>query len=76
MSRRNSREGKARRRAQRAANRQHAADLTDVRSLDEVITLAHAGEKLPCGCDAHEMLHEVLEIGEGRIPPGWHLSPS
>ena len=74
MSKRNSREGKARRRAERAArvNPAHAQDLTDVQSLDELAVLARAGETLPCGCDAHQTLHELLGIGDGRLPPGWH----
>jgi hypothetical protein len=65
MSRRNSREGKARRRAERAAQRdqQHIADLADVHSYDELVRLAEAGETLPCGCDAHALLHDLLDPG-------------
>jgi hypothetical protein len=59
MSKRNTREAKARRRAEREAraNRSHGSDLVDVRSWAEVADMAQRGETLPCGCDAHELLH-------------------
>jgi len=36
--------------------------LTDVHSYDELVGLAERGETLPCGCDAHQLLHEMLDI--------------
>jgi hypothetical protein len=64
MSKRNSREAKARRRAERAEHRDqmNARELADVRSWADVADMAQRGETLPCGCDAHELLHS----------PGWH----
>lgn len=71
MSRRNSREGKARRRAERAVSQPSA----EVHDFDEMVALAERGERMPCGCDAHQLLHEYLEIEAGRIPPGWQAVP-
>jgi len=65
MSKRNTKAAKARRRAQRAqaARRPPEPDLhalVDVKSWDELVGLAHRGECLPCGCDAHALLHRML----------------
>ena len=63
MSKRNTRAAKARRRAQRVARKplrpEFHADV-DVQSWDELVALAHRGEQLPCGCDAHALLHKML----------------
>jgi hypothetical protein len=64
VSKRNSKAGKARRRAERARqveDHQDLGDLVEVQSLAEVEALARRGECLPCGCDAHELLHEMLD---------------
>lgn len=74
MSRRNSREGKAKRRAERAERRKLLDDparlvsvtlsadgSTDVRSLDELARMAERGERLPCGCDARQHLDEMRD---------------
>jgi hypothetical protein len=62
MSKRNSRAAKARRRQDRVqANRSHGNDsddgLVQVQAYDELVGQAERGETLPCGCDAHELLH-------------------
>jgi hypothetical protein len=60
MSKRNSREAKARRRSERAGRRTGAdseQQLVDVRPWPEIVDMAQRGETLPCGCDAHELLH-------------------
>ena len=65
MSKRNSRQAKASRRKARAshdeANRSHGNDSGDdlvrVQTYDEFVGQAERGETLPCGCDAHELLH-------------------
>ena len=67
MSKRNSHAAKAARRAAREVHAQAAADTAagrpavDIHGLAEVTELAKRGERMPCGCDAHEMLHEMLE---------------
>jgi hypothetical protein len=40
-------------------SREFHADV-DVQSWDELVALAHRGEQLPCGCDAHALLHKML----------------
>jgi hypothetical protein len=65
MSKRNSREAKARRRAERAARKGQATpvdgdDLVDVKTMPELIAMAERGETMQCGCDAHALLHEML----------------
>jgi len=65
MSARNTRAAKAARRKDRARkDRQQAdhGDLTAVHSLPELVDLAERGETLPCGCDAHQLLHEMLNV--------------
>lgn len=64
MSRRNSREAKALRRADRAAHRDQVDNrlLVQVHLGDELMLQAERGETLPCGCDARDLLHS----------PGWH----
>lgn len=64
MSARNKRSAKAARRQERAARRTAVAssgptgdDLVRVQSYDELVGQAERGERLPCGCDAHELLH-------------------
>lgn len=69
MSRRNSREAKARRRAERASRQAAHAEM---HSLAEVAAAAERGEVLPCGCDAAGLLAEVRQIEGGVLPPGWH----
>lgn len=67
MSKRNSPAAKARRRAERVT-RQHrpadrtstALDLVDVQSLDQLADAACHGERLPCGCDAHDLMRDML----------------
>jgi hypothetical protein len=81
MSKRNTREAKARRRAERAARKVHPSrELATVQPVDgqymaELARQAEAGETLPCGCDAHQMLHDVLQIQDGYLPPGWTTEP-
>lgn len=71
MSKRNTKAAKARRRADRARREQARceqaarqarsfAPLVDVQSLNELVVAAGHGERLPCGCDAHELLHDML----------------
>lgn len=66
MSARNTRAAKAARRkdrARREANSHNVRDadsLVDVHSYDELVSLAERGDRLPCGCDAHELLHKML----------------
>ena len=71
MSRRNSHDAKRQRRAEReahhaAAARDRAAGLpsAEIHELDEMYDLAARGERLPCGCDAHELLHS-MQTGDG-----------
>ena len=52
MSRRNSREAKARRRAERAAT-----VTVDVMAGVDVLRAAAEHQTLPCGCDAHDLLY-------------------
>lgn len=70
MSARNTRVAKAARRQQRAvrsasvASREPTADgLVQVQLYDELAGQAERGETLPCGCDAHQLLHDMLHIG-------------
>lgn len=65
MSKRNNRNEKARRRQERTArdaSRPDPAELVQVQSYDELVGQAERGEMLPCGCDAHQLLHSG----------GWH----
>jgi hypothetical protein len=77
MSRANSRAAKARRRLERQQRDdavdpvQHPGFDADVMTLDELTDAATRGDTLPCGCDAHELLHDQLEIEAGHLPPGW-----
>jgi hypothetical protein len=70
VSVRNKRSAKAARRTDRArkdrqeANGYHGSDLAFVHSLPELADLAERGERLPCGCDAHDLLHGML-TGDG-----------
>lgn len=65
MSARNSRAAKAARRKVRArrdgerpAVREFDPDgLVQIQTWDEVTSAAGRGETLPCGCDAHQLLH-------------------
>lgn len=64
MSKRNTHDAKAARRAAREKiHARAAADITaglpsvDIHDGDELADLAARGERLPCGCDAHELLH-------------------
>ena len=60
MSKRNSKVAKAARRAGREAARAnlHTPEpLVTVRSFGELVDAAEHGETLPCGCNAHELLH-------------------
>jgi hypothetical protein len=66
MSKRNTRAAKARRQKQRAAARNRTARplavQVDVQLLDELVELADRGAVLRCGCDAHQLLHELLGL--------------
>lgn len=81
MSKRNTRAGKARRRRQREVSELsvrksplRGVNLTpesDITSIGELVELAERGETLPCGCDAHAMLHDALAVQAGHLPDGW-----
>jgi len=68
VSARNKRSAKAARRKDRARRDRLSNghgdrlndSLADVHSLDELVSLAERGATLPCGCDAHALLHEML----------------
>ena len=69
MSARNTRAAKAARRKDRARRNSErpAADpdgLVQIQSWDELTSTAGRGGTLPCGCDAHELLHSAQ----------WHLN--
>lgn len=73
MSKRNSHEAKAARRAAREIHDQAAADIAagrpavDIHGMDELTELADRGERLPCGCNAHDLFGGLL----ARLPdPG------
>jgi hypothetical protein len=69
MSKRNSREAKARRRAERAARKEvvpvDGHGLVDVKTMPELVAMAERRETMACGCDAHGLLHEMLGISGG-----------
>jgi hypothetical protein len=71
MSKRNSREAKARRRAERAQRDAARGDLVEVHAIEDVAALADRGEPMPCGCDAAEYLVAAEAFARGEIPPGW-----
>jgi hypothetical protein len=65
MSRRNTREAKARRRADREAraDQPDTPGLVQVQPWDELVGQAQRGETLTCGCDAHDVVHDLLRGG-------------
>jgi hypothetical protein len=75
MSKRNSRAAKARRREDRPTENPSqdvtGLPLVEVTPVDELVELARRGERLPCGCDAHKLLHDAIDAGAGYLPPGW-----
>jgi hypothetical protein len=65
VSKRNTRTAKASRRKERARSAELPYwddSLADVHSMPELVGMAERGETLPCGCDAHQLLHSG----------GWH----
>lgn len=45
------------RRSRGEAFQPESDSLVDVHTHDELVGLAERGEALPCGCDAHQLLH-------------------
>jgi hypothetical protein len=71
MSKRNSREAKARRRAERAGRDASRADLVEVNSREQLAALAGRGEPMPCGCNPVEHMAAMDAFARGETPPGW-----
>jgi hypothetical protein len=45
---------------ERGISAQFGSPLVEVHSISELMDFPEHGEPLPCGCDAHSLLHEML----------------